>query len=460
MRVHADRAQRAAAEAEQVAGAGDRVVRLLGRVHGGRAGRDAVLARAGQRPRRGHTARPVRLACVPPLVKWPLPAGNPISSASQRQATSSTSEAAPAPPPRLASSAAASTAAATPASSPEPSMNGNERGCECESERGSTSLATRSTAASRPDARARQRHAVDRALVIVEQRPPAGRSPTSRRKAAARSPASAIARAASSGVPNALIRRTTIGVPALREDARSEDRRVARAADRHAADRHARRHLRDREQRVHAAQPARGDRHADHRQLGVGGDDARAAPPPCPRRRSSPGCRAAPRSRRRRRPPWDCGAPRCTRSSYESARASSSSHAFSMTGRSDSEPMRIPTSGPSGSRPGIRARRSRAGVGRRALRPGHVPPPRPRAARCRCARACRRIRSPARRPRARSRAQVQRRRGRGDAEHAAPATTRRPSRSAVPACCTRHALRAPRPPRCPRSAGRCACASG
>ena len=90
------------------------------------------------------------LACVPPLVKWPMPAGNPISSASQRQATSSTTEAAPAPPPRFASSAAASTAAATPASSPEPSMNGNERGCECASERGSTSCATRSTAASSP----------------------------------------------------------------------------------------------------------------------------------------------------------------------------------------------------------------------------------------------------------------------------------------------------------------------
>ena len=34
------------------------------------------------------------------------------------------------------------------------------------------------------------------------------------------------------------------------------------------------RHLRDREQRVHAAETARGDRHADHRQLGVGRDDA------------------------------------------------------------------------------------------------------------------------------------------------------------------------------------------
>ena len=95
-------------------------------------------------------ARPVRLASVPPLVKWPMPAGKPISSASQRQATSSISEASPAPPPRLASSAAASVAAATPASSDEPSMNGNERGWACASERGSTSPATRSIVASRP----------------------------------------------------------------------------------------------------------------------------------------------------------------------------------------------------------------------------------------------------------------------------------------------------------------------
>ena len=48
--VGADRAQRAAAEAEHVAGARDRVVRLLGRVHGGGAGRHAVLARSRQRP--------------------------------------------------------------------------------------------------------------------------------------------------------------------------------------------------------------------------------------------------------------------------------------------------------------------------------------------------------------------------------------------------------------------------
>ena len=109
-------------------------------------------SRAPGRARARAQARPVRLACVPPLVKWPMPAGKPISSASQRQATSSTSEAAPAPPPRLASSAAASTAAATPASSPEPSMNGNERGCECASERGSTSFGDALDRGLEPDA--------------------------------------------------------------------------------------------------------------------------------------------------------------------------------------------------------------------------------------------------------------------------------------------------------------------
>src|SRR4051794_81126 len=41
-----------------------------------------------------------------------------------------------------------------------------------------------------------------------------------------------------------------------------------------------------------------------------------------------------------------------TRISYESARASSSAQAFSMVGRSDSDPMRMPTSGPADSTPG------------------------------------------------------------------------------------------------------------
>src|SRR3954464_14381426 len=51
-----------------------------------------------------------------------------------------------------------------------------------------------------------------------------------------------------------------------------------------------------------------------------------------------------------------------TRISYESARSSSSVQAFSMMGRSDSDPIRIPTSGAVASRPGIRSSIS-AGVG-------------------------------------------------------------------------------------------------
>src|SRR3954471_651876 len=51
-----------------------------------------------------------------------------------------------------------------------------------------------------------------------------------------------------------------------------------------------------------------------------------------------------------------------TRISYESARSSSSVQAFSMTGRSDSDPIRIPTSGAVASRPGISSSIS-AGVG-------------------------------------------------------------------------------------------------
>ena len=62
---------------------------------------------------------------------------------------------------------------------------------------------------------------------------------------------------------------------ALGEDPRREDRRVPRAVDRDARDRHARRHLRDREQRVEPAADAlrRAQRDADHRQVAVGGDD-------------------------------------------------------------------------------------------------------------------------------------------------------------------------------------------
>ena len=60
------------------------------------------------------------------------------------------------------------------------------------------------------------------------------------------------------------------------QDLRGEDRRVARVVEAHAGDRHARGHLHDREDRVQAAGggQAPGQRHADHRQVGVGGDRA------------------------------------------------------------------------------------------------------------------------------------------------------------------------------------------
>ena len=47
-------------------------------------------------------------------------------------------------------------------------MNGNERGCECESERGSTSLRHALDRRLEPGAAARQRHAVARPLLVVE----------------------------------------------------------------------------------------------------------------------------------------------------------------------------------------------------------------------------------------------------------------------------------------------------
>ena len=148
--VAADDAQRAAAEAEHVAGAADRVVRVLAGVDRGRSRRHAVLARFRQRSsaRRGETGQVgVRAAAreVPDAGREADQLGEPAPRDRPRPRRRRRC-----PQPRLASSAAASTAAATPASRPEPSMNGNERGCECESERGSTSLATRSTVASRP----------------------------------------------------------------------------------------------------------------------------------------------------------------------------------------------------------------------------------------------------------------------------------------------------------------------
>ena len=58
------------------------------------------------------------------------------------------------------------------------------------------------------------------------------------------------------------------------EDLRRQDRRVAGAVDGDAGHRHAGRHLHDAEQRVEAAEVARLDGHADHRQVGVRGEDA------------------------------------------------------------------------------------------------------------------------------------------------------------------------------------------
>ena len=64
---------------------------------------------------------------------------------------------------------------------------------------------------------------------------------------------------------------------AERDHLRGEHAGVCRAglADRHRRHRHARRHLHGRQQRVHALQRGRIDRHADHRTRRVRGDDAR-----------------------------------------------------------------------------------------------------------------------------------------------------------------------------------------
>ena len=203
-----------------------------------------------------------------------------------------------------------------------------------------------------PDAAARQRHAVARALLVVEHD---GGGQVARVAAEGggalarqRDRARRLLRCAEARSFAVRDRRA-----ALREDARGEDGRVARAADRHAADRHARGHLRDRQQRVHAAEAARGDRHADHGQLGVGGHDAGQR-----RRHAGAADQHADAAQGRAlgvgRDLLGVAVRRDHAHLVARARARRARlQAFSMTGRSDSDPMRIPTSGPSDSRPGI-----------------------------------------------------------------------------------------------------------
>ena len=131
---------------------------------------------------------------------------------------------------------------------------------------------------------------------------------------------------------------------AARGCARRARRRSSRCRRRR-RDRHAGRHLHDREQRVEPVEHAhrRAQRHADHRQLGVRGDDARAARPRGRRRRSAPAARAR---RAVRAYSATASGVRCaerTSNSHAMPRASSSSSAACIRSRSDSEPTRMPT---------------------------------------------------------------------------------------------------------------------
>ena len=132
-----------------------------------------------------------------------------------------------------------------------------------------------------------------------------------------------------------------------RDDRRGEQRRVdgAGAADRERPDRHAGRHLHDREQRVHALQRLRLDRHAEHRQRRLRRRHARAGAPRRRRRRSAPAGRAPPPmaaySKSRSGVRWA----ETTRCSYGTSSSSSVSHACRIVSQSEREPMITPTSG-------------------------------------------------------------------------------------------------------------------
>ena len=81
------------------------------------------------------------------------------------------------------------------------------------------------------------------------------------------------------------------------EDARGEQAGVARPADRHRRDRHPRRHLDDREQRVHPVEVPQRHGHPDDRQRRDRGEHPRAGAPLRRPRRRAPAARAPPRVR-------------------------------------------------------------------------------------------------------------------------------------------------------------------
>ena len=133
------------------------------------------------------------------------------------------------------------------------------------------------------------------------------------------------------------------------EDPRRQHGGVLRVVDADARDRHAGRHLHDREQRVEAVEDAhrRAERHADHGQVGVRGDDAREARPRGRRPRSAPAARARAPSARTRRPRPAAGGPSAPRARRRSrARPARRAPAACARGRTPSR---------SGSRRGARS---------------------------------------------------------------------------------------------------------
>ena len=139
--------------------------------------------------------------------------------------------------------------------------------------------------------------------------------------------------------------RPALRVPAaLGENPCGEDGRVARAVDRNARYGHAGRHLRDRQQRVETAADAlrRAQRDADHRQVAVGGHDAR-------KRGRHPGAGDDHAHSTELCGRGVLGDPAWVAmggedlSSCEMPRSFSSASAGSIASRSDSEPTRMPT---------------------------------------------------------------------------------------------------------------------
>ena len=116
-------------------------------------------------------------------------------------------------------------------------------------------------------------------------------------------------------------------------------------ADRHGRHRHPRRHLHDREQRVHPVEVLQRHRHADHRQRG----DRREHPRQV---RGAPGAgddhpqpARLGRARRTRPSPRGIRCAETTSTSQATPNSSSATTAASMTGQSESDPMTTPTTG-------------------------------------------------------------------------------------------------------------------